>query len=97
MMKSKNDKKKNFTGFLISQHFKPIAENSMQKIIQLTEFISDCDYICSLKTLTSPLLILHSEDDNVIPYHMSLKVGFYFKLPFPVLSENFLVDIAVSC
>lgn len=30
--------------------------------------------ICSLKALTSPLLILHAEDDNVVPYHMGLKV-----------------------
>lgn len=31
-------------------------------------------YVCSLKTLTSPLLILHSEDDNIVPYHMGLEV-----------------------
>lgn len=28
----------------------------------------------SLKTVTSPLLILHAEDDNIIPHHMALKV-----------------------
>ncbi|XP_072222181.1 lysophosphatidylserine lipase ABHD12-like [Leuresthes tenuis] len=28
----------------------------------------------NLKTLTSPLLILHSEDDNIIPYHMGQKL-----------------------
>uniref|UniRef100_A0AAX7UIB2 Uncharacterized protein n=1 Tax=Astatotilapia calliptera TaxID=8154 RepID=A0AAX7UIB2_ASTCA len=28
----------------------------------------------NLKSLISPLLILHSEDDNVVPYHMGLEV-----------------------
>ncbi|XP_023276663.1 protein ABHD12B [Seriola lalandi dorsalis] len=28
----------------------------------------------NLKTLTGPLLILHAEDDNVVPYHMGLKL-----------------------
>ncbi|KAK2892105.1 lysophosphatidylserine lipase ABHD12-like [Channa argus] len=28
----------------------------------------------NLKTVTSPLLILHAEDDNVVPYHMGLKL-----------------------
>ena len=28
----------------------------------------------SLKALTSPLLILHAEDDRIVPYHMGLKV-----------------------
>lgn len=50
----------------------------MQILIQLTKFISDYDHfpllLHSLKTLTSPLLILHSEDDSVVPYHMGLKV-----------------------
>lgn len=28
----------------------------------------------SLKVVTSPLLILHAEDDNIVPHHMGLKV-----------------------
>ncbi|KAK2826597.1 hypothetical protein Q5P01_020811 [Channa striata] len=28
----------------------------------------------NLKTLTSPLLILHAEDDNLVPHHMGLKL-----------------------
>lgn len=28
----------------------------------------------SLRSVTSPLLILHAEDDKIIPYHMGLKV-----------------------
>lgn len=40
--------------------------------------VCDCDVFrlnaSSLKTVTSPLLILHAEDDNIIPYHMGLKV-----------------------
>ncbi|XP_035530066.1 lysophosphatidylserine lipase ABHD12-like [Morone saxatilis] len=28
----------------------------------------------NLKALTSPLLILHAEDDNIVPYHMGLKL-----------------------
>lgn len=28
----------------------------------------------SLKSVTSPLLILHAEDDNIVPHHMGLKV-----------------------
>uniref|UniRef100_A0A8C8DW21 AB hydrolase-1 domain-containing protein n=1 Tax=Oryzias sinensis TaxID=183150 RepID=A0A8C8DW21_9TELE len=32
---------------------------------------SDCSVdVCSLKTLTCPLLILHAEDDNVVPHRM---------------------------
>uniref|UniRef100_A0A8C4NZ89 AB hydrolase-1 domain-containing protein n=1 Tax=Dicentrarchus labrax TaxID=13489 RepID=A0A8C4NZ89_DICLA len=44
----------------------------------LMKTISDCGYIFyplrSLKALTSPLLILHAEDDNIVPYHMGLKL-----------------------
>ncbi|XP_059209174.1 lysophosphatidylserine lipase ABHD12-like [Centropristis striata] len=28
----------------------------------------------NLKTLTSPLLLLHAEDDDIVPYHMGLKL-----------------------
>uniref|UniRef100_A0A668W3F4 AB hydrolase-1 domain-containing protein n=1 Tax=Oreochromis aureus TaxID=47969 RepID=A0A668W3F4_OREAU len=31
-------------------------------------------HLCSLKSLISPLLILHAEDDNLVPYHMGLEV-----------------------
>lgn len=37
----------------------------------------DCEdvlNVCSLKSLTGPLLILHSEDDNIVPHHMGQKV-----------------------
>lgn len=40
--------------------------------------VGDRDAFClntsSLKTVTSPLLILHAEDDNIVPHHMGLKV-----------------------
>lgn len=35
----------------------------------------------SLKVLTSPLLILHAEDDNVIPHHMGRKVAALLFIP----------------
>uniref|UniRef100_A0A3B5L3T5 Uncharacterized protein n=1 Tax=Xiphophorus couchianus TaxID=32473 RepID=A0A3B5L3T5_9TELE len=37
--------------------------------------ISDiCCRFCSLQTLSSPLLILHAEDDKVVPFHMGQKL-----------------------
>lgn len=40
--------------------------------------VCDCDVFhlntSSLKSVTSPLLILHAEDDNIVPHHMGLKV-----------------------
>lgn len=44
----------------------------------------------SLKTLTSPLLILHAEDDNIVPHHMGLKVlSILFHFLLRVASSSF--------
>uniref|UniRef100_A0A3Q3KB75 AB hydrolase-1 domain-containing protein n=1 Tax=Monopterus albus TaxID=43700 RepID=A0A3Q3KB75_MONAL len=42
-----------------------------------TTLSSRCTCSCQdLTTLTSSILILHSEDDNVVPYHMGVKVQY---------------------
>uniref|UniRef100_A0A665TSG0 AB hydrolase-1 domain-containing protein n=1 Tax=Echeneis naucrates TaxID=173247 RepID=A0A665TSG0_ECHNA len=48
--------------------FQSLLWNTLDK--NNIEFANDKN----LKTLTGPLLILHAEDDNVVPYHMGLKV-----------------------
>uniref|UniRef100_A0A8C6MA58 Abhydrolase domain containing 12B n=1 Tax=Nothobranchius furzeri TaxID=105023 RepID=A0A8C6MA58_NOTFU len=59
-------------------------------------------YSLSLKKLTSPLLILHSEDDRVVPLHMGQKVWrLFFCSRFPaanvfIFFADFLF-IASSC
>uniref|UniRef100_A0A3Q3B288 Abhydrolase domain containing 12B n=2 Tax=Kryptolebias marmoratus TaxID=37003 RepID=A0A3Q3B288_KRYMA len=47
----------------------------------------------NLKTLRSPLLILHSEDDRVVPYHMGQKVP----CSFAVFGELPAASVAASC
>ncbi|XP_029350499.1 monoacylglycerol lipase ABHD12-like [Echeneis naucrates] len=48
--------------------FQSLLWNTLDK--NNIEFANDKN----LKTLTGPLLILHAEDDNVVPYHMGLKL-----------------------
>ncbi|XP_070698810.1 lysophosphatidylserine lipase ABHD12-like [Pempheris klunzingeri] len=52
--------------------FLPGFESLLWNILEMNniEFSNEKN----LKTLTSPLLILHSEDDSVVPYHMGLKL-----------------------
>ncbi|XP_058470513.1 lysophosphatidylserine lipase ABHD12-like [Solea solea] len=53
-------------------NFLPGFESLIWHILEKNniEFANDKN----LKTLTSPLLILHSEDDNIVPYQMGLKL-----------------------
>lgn len=47
----------------------------------------------SLKTVTSPLLILHAEDDNIVPHHMGLKVvSILFHFLLRVASSSFSIS-----
>lgn len=47
----------------------------------------------SLKTVTSPLLILHAEDDNIVPHHMGLKVvSILFHFLLRVGSSSFSIS-----
>ncbi|XP_039993168.1 lysophosphatidylserine lipase ABHD12-like [Xiphias gladius] len=52
--------------------FLPGFESLLWNILERNKIVFANDK--NLKTLTSPLLILHSEDDNVVPYHMGLKL-----------------------
>uniref|UniRef100_A0A4W6FNW9 AB hydrolase-1 domain-containing protein n=1 Tax=Lates calcarifer TaxID=8187 RepID=A0A4W6FNW9_LATCA len=52
--------------------FLPGFERLLWKILERNNIVFANDK--NLQTLTSPLLILHSEDDDVVPYHMGLKV-----------------------
>lgn len=52
--------------------FLPGFQSLLSHILEMNniEFANDKN----LKTLTSPLLILHAEDDNIVPYHMGQKL-----------------------
>uniref|UniRef100_A0A3P8NF33 Serine aminopeptidase S33 domain-containing protein n=1 Tax=Astatotilapia calliptera TaxID=8154 RepID=A0A3P8NF33_ASTCA len=52
--------------------FLPGFESLLWNIMKMTNIVFANDK--NLKSLISPLLILHSEDDNVVPYHMGLEV-----------------------
>ncbi|XP_019953733.1 lysophosphatidylserine lipase ABHD12 [Paralichthys olivaceus] len=52
--------------------FLPGFESLLWNILETNEIVFANDE--NLKVLTSPLLILHSEDDNIVPYHMGLKL-----------------------
>ncbi|KAM7376250.1 hypothetical protein PAMP_005993 [Pampus punctatissimus] len=52
--------------------FLPGFESLLWDILEMNNIVFPNDQ--NLKTLTSPLLILHAEDDNVVPYHMGLKL-----------------------
>ncbi|GAA6223239.1 protein ABHD12B isoform X1 [Lates japonicus] len=52
--------------------FLPGFESLLWNILERNNIVFANDK--NLQTLTSPLLILHSEDDNVVPYHMGLKL-----------------------
>uniref|UniRef100_A0A3B5LAZ3 AB hydrolase-1 domain-containing protein n=1 Tax=Xiphophorus couchianus TaxID=32473 RepID=A0A3B5LAZ3_9TELE len=57
-----------------------LKQNQIENILGCLFFffaliISDiCCRFCSLQTLSSPLLILHAEDDKVVPFHMGQKL-----------------------
>lgn len=66
-------------------------------------FSCSCSAVCdrdmfhlntsSLKTVTSPLLILHAEDDNIVPHHMGLKVvSILFHFLLRVASSSFSIS-----
>lgn len=52
--------------------FLPGFESLLWNILEMNNIVFANDK--NLKTLTSPLLILHSEDDDIVPYHMGLKL-----------------------
>ncbi|XP_070776851.1 lysophosphatidylserine lipase ABHD12-like [Enoplosus armatus] len=52
--------------------FLPGFESLLWNIMEMNNIVFANDE--NLKALTSPLLILHSEDDNVVPHHMGLKL-----------------------
>lgn len=52
--------------------FLPGFESLLWNIMKMTNIVFANDK--NLKSLISPLLILHSEDDNVVPYHMGLEL-----------------------
>uniref|UniRef100_A0A671WED5 AB hydrolase-1 domain-containing protein n=1 Tax=Sparus aurata TaxID=8175 RepID=A0A671WED5_SPAAU len=67
-----NGKLLNISVFLQMYRFFPGFESLFLHIMELNniEFANDEN----LKALISPLLILHAEDDRIVPYHMGLKV-----------------------
>ncbi|XP_035023852.1 lysophosphatidylserine lipase ABHD12 [Hippoglossus stenolepis] len=52
--------------------FLPGFESLLWSILETNDLVFANDQ--NLKVLTSPLLILHSEDDNIVPYHMGQKL-----------------------
>uniref|UniRef100_A0A3Q0RQR7 AB hydrolase-1 domain-containing protein n=1 Tax=Amphilophus citrinellus TaxID=61819 RepID=A0A3Q0RQR7_AMPCI len=58
--------------FFQMYRFLPGFESLLWNVLERINIVFANDK--NLKTLTSPLLILHSEDDNVVPYHMGLEV-----------------------
>uniref|UniRef100_A0AAX7T1U4 Serine aminopeptidase S33 domain-containing protein n=1 Tax=Astatotilapia calliptera TaxID=8154 RepID=A0AAX7T1U4_ASTCA len=58
--------------FFQMYRFLPGFESLLWNIMKMTNIVFANDK--NLKSLISPLLILHSEDDNVVPYHMGLEV-----------------------
>ncbi|XP_029316305.1 monoacylglycerol lipase ABHD12-like isoform X2 [Cottoperca gobio] len=52
--------------------FLPGFESLLWNILETNNIVFASDK--NLETLTSPLLILHSEDDSVVPYHMGQKL-----------------------
>ncbi|XP_071380622.1 lysophosphatidylserine lipase ABHD12-like [Centroberyx affinis] len=52
--------------------FFPGFESLIWNILEMNNIVFANDK--NLKTLTSPLLLLHAEDDNIVPYHMGLKL-----------------------
>eukprot|EP00064_Thunnus_orientalis_P010273 superscaffoldBa00001378_g10299 len=52
--------------------FLPGFESLVWNILEMNNIVFANDK--NLKTLTSPVLILHAEDDNIVPYHMGLKL-----------------------
>ncbi|KAM9354487.1 lysophosphatidylserine lipase ABHD12-like [Pholidichthys leucotaenia] len=52
--------------------FLPGFDSLLQNIMERINIVFPNDD--NLKTLISPLLILHAEDDNVVPYHMGQKL-----------------------
>uniref|UniRef100_A0A671WFB2 AB hydrolase-1 domain-containing protein n=1 Tax=Sparus aurata TaxID=8175 RepID=A0A671WFB2_SPAAU len=87
-----NGKLLNISVFLQMYRFFPGFESLFLHIMELNniEFANDEN----LKALISPLLILHAEDDRIVPYHMGLKVQPLFI--HASSEDHFLVDIAAS-
>ncbi|XP_051252026.1 lysophosphatidylserine lipase ABHD12-like [Dicentrarchus labrax] len=52
--------------------FLPGFQSLLWNILEMNNIVFANDK--NLKALTSPLLILHAEDDNIVPYHMGLKL-----------------------
>ncbi|XP_045918298.1 lysophosphatidylserine lipase ABHD12-like [Micropterus dolomieu] len=52
--------------------FLPGFDSLLWNILEMNNIVFANDK--NLQALTSPILILHAEDDNVIPYHMGLKL-----------------------
>lgn len=52
--------------------FLPGFESLIWNILEKNNIVFPSDE--NLKTLMSPLLLLHAEDDNMVPYHMGLKL-----------------------
>ncbi|XP_034530973.1 lysophosphatidylserine lipase ABHD12-like [Notolabrus celidotus] len=52
--------------------FLPGFESLIWSILEKNNIVFANDE--NLKTVTSPLLVLHAEDDNIVPYHMGLKL-----------------------
>ncbi|KAK9534032.1 hypothetical protein VZT92_009107 [Zoarces viviparus] len=52
--------------------FLPGFESLLRNIVAMNNIVFASDK--NVKTLTSPLLILHSEDDDIVPHHMGLKL-----------------------
>ncbi|XP_071751809.1 lysophosphatidylserine lipase ABHD12-like [Centroberyx gerrardi] len=52
--------------------FFPGFESLLWNILEMNNIVFANEK--NLKTLTSPLLLLHAEDDDIVPYHMGLKL-----------------------
>ncbi|XP_054469482.1 lysophosphatidylserine lipase ABHD12-like [Anoplopoma fimbria] len=52
--------------------FFPGFDRLLRNLVEMNNIVFASDK--NVKTLTSPLLILHSEDDDVVPYRMGLKL-----------------------
>uniref|UniRef100_A0A3Q3WUZ4 AB hydrolase-1 domain-containing protein n=1 Tax=Mola mola TaxID=94237 RepID=A0A3Q3WUZ4_MOLML len=75
-----------FHVFFQMYRFLPGIHGLLWDILEINniEFANDQN----LKALTSPLLILHAEDDNVVPYHMGLKVQPLYQISLQTKREH---------
>uniref|UniRef100_A0AAZ1X857 Uncharacterized protein n=1 Tax=Oreochromis aureus TaxID=47969 RepID=A0AAZ1X857_OREAU len=87
----------NFFHFFFQMYgFLPGFESLLWNIMKRTSIVFAND---KKQSLISPLLILHAEDDNLVPYHMGLEVQLVLFLSIWTISSSglccFLAEYAV--